>query len=409
MTENRPPGFVGGRFSFYFASMKNDEEKYSLCALNRIFGFEPKIAHALISHIGSASGVFSLSERETDSLLGPWSRYKGQICRKALEEAAEEVERLKRAGISFIGMSEDDYPCILAECEDAPIGLYIRSTTPPSELFAPERKIAVVGTRDISPYGTEWCSRIVQGLGRTREKPLIVSGLALGTDICAHQEAVASGLPTIAVMATGPEAIYPQRHKAFAERMAATEGCALVTDYPPGTAPLAIHFLRRNRIIAGLSDATILVESRIRGGGMMTSRLAFSYNREVYALPGRVDDPRSQGCNLLIKGKIAEAIDSVEGLAESLGVCMYAKKGQVSDESFLKAVFGSSADPTLIREMEAILKAIRRNRGMTLDELAAGTGLGYGRTAHLAGMLEMEGIICIDLLQRCTINIRKSR
>lgn len=409
MIENRSPSFAGGRFSFYFASMKQDEEKYSLCALNRIFGFEPKLAHALISNIGSASGIFTLSGKDLDALLGPWSKYKSQICRKTFDEAATEVERLNKGGIHFIGITEDGYPELLHECEDAPIGLYIRSDTEPSVLFRPQRKIAVVGTRDISPYGTEWCSRIVQELGRAKEKPVIVSGLALGTDICSHQEAMAAGLPTIAVMATGPEDVYPYRHRAFAERMSHTEGCALITDYPPGTAPLAIHFLRRNRIIAGLSDATILVESRIKGGGMMTSRLAFSYNRDVYALPGRVDDVRSQGCNLLIKGKIAEAIDSVEGLAESLGLHTHARKGQISDADLLRKIFCSCATPDLIRELTAIMTLIRENRGVNLDDLAAGTGFGYSRTAQLASMLETEGLISIDLLQRCTINIRKSR
>ena len=388
--------------------MKKAEEKYGLCALNRIFGFEPKAAHALISHVGSASEIFSLETEDIDRLIGPWSRYKGKICRKAFDEAAEEVEKLKRNGIHFIGYTETGYPELLKECEDSPIGIYIRSSTPPEELFRETRKIAIVGTRDISPYGTEWCSRMVQGLGRSTDKPLIVSGLALGTDIRAHQEAMECGLHTVAVMATGPEAIYPYRHRAFAEKMASTHGCALITDYPPDTAPLAIHFLRRNRIIAGLSDSTILVESRIKGGGMMTARLAFSYNREVYALPGRVDDSRSQGCNLLIKNKIAESIDSVEGLIESLGMQMHTRKNAVSDTELLQGIF-SGTTPSTIHEMTSILSAIRKNRGMNLDDLADFTGLGYRKTSQLTAMLEMEGIISIDLLQRCTINIGKSR
>ena len=389
--------------------MKKTEEKHSLCALNRIFGFEPKVAHALISHVGSASGIFSLTPKDIDAIIGPWSKYKGRICPRALEEAAEEIERLKGLGIYFLGHDEEGYPGLLNECEDAPIGLYVRSCTPPDELFGDRRKIAVVGTRDITPYGTEWCSRIVQGLGRSAEKPLIVSGLALGTDICAHMEAMESGLPTIGVMATGPEAVYPYRHKAFAERMTSTPGCALITDYPPGTAPLAIHFLRRNRIIAGLSDSTILIESRIKGGGMMTARLAFSYNREVYALPGRVDDSRSQGCNFLIKSKIAEAIDSVEGLNESLGINMLSGKRAISDIELVKNAFNGTASPDLLQDLATLLSTIRKNRGMNLDDLADLTGFGYSRTSQLAGMLEMEGIISMDLLQRCTLNIRKSR
>lgn len=387
----------------------NNEEKYSLCALNRIFGFEPKVAHALIAHIGSASEIFRLTEKELNILTGPWSKYKGRICGRALDEASEEVDRLSEKGISFIGYTEAGYPELLADCEDAPVGLYIRSRTPASRLFDYGRSIAVVGTRDISPYGQEWCSRIVHGLAASSGKPAIISGLALGTDICAHREAVASGLPTIAVMATGPEDIYPCRHRGFAEKIADTEGCALITDYPPGTAPLAIHFLRRNRIIAGLSDTTILIESRIKGGGMMTSRLAFSYNRDVYALPGRVDDSRSQGCNLLIKGKVAEAIDSVEGLIDSLGLQAAKTCKNLSDKEIISNIFGSKAGPELITKLSDLLKMIRTHRGISLDDLSVKTSSPYSMTARLTGMLEMEGLISIDLLQRCTISPRISR
>ncbi len=409
MTENRLPDFPGGRFSFYFASMIHNEEKYSLCALNRIFGFEPKVAHALISHLGSAYEIFRLTDKEVDMLMGPWSKYKGKIGMKAFEDAAKEVEELSAKGITFLGCEEPEYPELLKECEDAPLGLYIRSATPSKELFVPRRRIAIVGTRDISPYGQEWCSRIVQGLGRAQEKPIIISGLALGTDICAHSEALASGLPTIAVMATGPDTVYPYRHREFAERMSRTEGCALITDYPPGTAPLAIHFLRRNRIIAGLSDSTILIESKIKGGGMMTSRLAFSYNRDVYTLPGRVDDPRSQGCNRLIKEKVAEPIDSVDGLLDSLGFNNRRKRAHISEEDLIRQVFGSTAGEGLVSELSSILIMIRKNRGITLSDLSAMSGHPYSRTAQLTGMLEMEGLITIDLLQRCTAIIRISR
>lgn len=409
MIENRLSDFSGGRFSIYFAPMKNDEEKYCLCALNRIFGFEPKIVHAMISHFGSASALFSLSPEELDGLLGPWSKYRGRICRKALDEAAEEIESLRGRGISFIGCTEAGYPELLLECADAPAGLYIRSMTPADELFAGSERISVVGTRDISPYGMEWCSRIVEGLGRTEGKPVIVSGLALGTDICAHRKALECGMPTIAVMATGPESVYPGRHKDFADRLAGTPGCALVTDYPPGTAPLAIHFLRRNRIIAGLSRAVILIESRIKGGGMMTARLAFSYDRDVYALPGRVDEARSQGCNLLIKEKTAEAVDSAEGLIGSLGYRTDRGRRKASASSLVQEAFGGRAGSGLIAELAGMLDMISRHRGITLDDLAALGGRDYSRTSQLAGMLEMEDLITIDLLQRCMACTRISR
>ena len=389
--------------------MENIEETYSLCALNRIFGFEPKTAHALIAHFGSAAEIFRMTEKELDMVIGPWSKYKGKICPRAVEEAARELDSLSSSHISFIGCTQPSYPQLLLDCEDSPVGLYIRSHTPARELFVPRHRIAVVGTRDISPYGQEWCGRIVHGLSRVHEKPTIVSGLALGTDICAHAQALKSGLATIGVMATGPEAVYPYRHKEFAEKLVATEGCALITDYPPGTAPLAIHFLRRNRIIAGLSDATILVESRVKGGGMMTARLAYSYNREVYALPGRIDDLRSQGCNALIRDKIAEPIDSIERMISDMGFGAIKAEAQTSLSEMLLSIFGNKTGPDTIRELAELVKAIRKHKGITLDDLTAMTGSPYSRINQLTGMLEMEGVISIDLLQRCTLNVRISR
>ena len=251
--------------------------------------------------------------------------------------------------------------------------------------------------------------QIVEGLARSHERPGIISGLALGTDICAHRTALECGLPTIGVMATGPETIYPHRHREFAERLVSTPGCALITDYPPGTAPLAIHFLRRNRIIAGMSDATILVESKIRGGGMMTARLAYSYNRDVYALPGRIDDSRSQGCNLLIKEKIAEAVDSVEGMMDSMGMKRAKASALPTAAEVIMDLFADKADPVMVKELIDAVRTIRTHRGITLDDLSALLASDYSRISRLAGMLEMEGVISVDLLQRCTLNVRISR
>lgn len=381
--------------------MKSNEEKACLCALNRIFGFEPKVALALISHLGSAAEVFRLGKNEISALLGPHSRYSAGICRSAVDEAGEELENLKKMDIGFIGWNEEEYPELLHECPDAPVGLYVRSRTPAGELWGHRSRIAVVGTRDISPYGKDWCVKTVTGLAETSEKPAIVSGLALGTDFYAHKTALREGLPTIGVMATGPESVYPGRHRELAERLCNTPGCALVTDYPPGTAPLAIHFLRRNRIIAGLSDATVLIESKIKGGGMMTSRLAFSYDREVYALPGRADDIRSQGCNHLIRSKVAEPLTSIEELLASLGMKRKNKGRTTSDIEALRHRYGSRTP--FVEEAAELMKAIRSERGISLEEAAVRTGMGYSRTAQTAGILEMDGFISVDLLQRCFI------
>lgn len=395
---------LGAMFSLYLAGMKTNEEKACLCTLNRIFGFEPKTAHALISHCGCASGVFTLGEKELDELMGPYSRNRSLIRKAAVYESANEIERLLKTGIEFIGWGEDGYPSLLAECPDAPVGLYIRSRTPANELWTPESSLAIVGTRDISPYGKEWCSKTVEGLAATKERPLIISGLALGTDICAHKAAIENGLPTIAVMATGPDSIYPFRHWSFAEQLAKTPGCALVTDYPPGTPPLPIHFLRRNRIIAGLSHATVLIESKLKGGGMMTARLAFSYDRDVYALPGRADDIRSQGCNKLISDKIAEPLISIDAFTQGIGLQKSNRKPVMDIQYRIHETYSNRIDPQSLNALTGIISLIRRTRGITVEELASETGLGYGKVSALTAMLEVDGFIQIDLLQRCNIS-----
>ena len=386
--------------------MENFEEKACLCALGKIFGFKPKIALALIEHLGDALEVFKIRRQELEMLLGPHSRYIDIIRKAAVYEAAEELERYAKLDITFCGYTEEHYPEILKECADAPVGLYIRSKTHVSRLW-PEKKIAVVGTRDISPYGKEWCTKCIHGLASTTERPMIVSGLALGTDICAHKAAVEAGLPTIAVMATGPENVYPYRHRGFAEELYQIPGCALITDYPPGTAPLAIHFLRRNRIIAGLSDATVLIESKIKGGGMTTARLAFSYDRDVFALPGRVDDVRSQGCNTLIRSKIAEPLTSIQDFLNSLGMEGTAPGSPTSDMDILTSTYRLSSSADRINQMADLLKIIRLRRGISIEELADYSGLGYARTVELTSILETDGFISTDLLQRCSISMKK--
>lgn len=389
--------------------MEITHEKACHCALNRIFGFEPKIALALINHFGSATEVFNLSPEELDLLLGPYSKYRGCISPGMLDDSYKELESLRQQGINFIGWTETGYPTLLKECEDPPVGLYIRGVSSPDELWGNRRMISIIGTRDLSPYGKEWCERLICSLAEAPEKdrPVIVSGLALGVDICAHSAALKNGLPTIGVMATGPDDIYPSRHRGVAETICRTSGSALITDYPPQTAPLAVHFLRRNRIIAGLSEATVLVESKIKGGGMMTARLADSYNRMVFALPGRVDDTRSQGCNHLIRSRVAIPIISIQDFLKELGVKCNRNSCRTNDTENLDSLYRGSISEDKIVQMGHILLAIRKERGITVEDIANQTGIDYTRVSQLLGMLETDGIISRDLLQRCFINFCK--
>ena len=370
------------------------------CALNRIFGFKPMIALALIEELGSPSAIFELKKKELDRILGPFIPQKELISDRMYDIAADEIYNFKN-NTSFIPWCSPVYPKLLKECQDAPLGLYIKSTSPADGVFTDRQFISIVGTRDISEYGKEWCSKTVDAISRTGNTPTIVSGLALGTDITAHKKALEQGLPTIAVMATGIDSVYPHRHIETAEEIVQTPGSALITDYPPGTAPLQINFLRRNRIIAGLSGTTILIESKSKGGGMLTARLAFSYSRDVYALPGRADDIRSAGCNILLREKTAEPLISEENLISSLGMKYIPGQSASDSEQIINSIYSGKSDR--IENLTKLLRSVRRHRGIDIEELAEENGLEYKEALENISILEADGFINIDLMQRCFI------
>ena len=382
---------------------KNDfEERAGLLALNKVFGFEPAAGRRLLEELGSASAAFGMKREELRAVIGPYPRLLDGLVPASLDSARKELEWLDSRHYRFIGISEPDYPQMLKECEDPPLGLYYRSQDGMGEIFGKRPAVAIVGTRDISGYGRQWCRSIVQAMASCPEKPVIVSGLALGTDSVAQRTALEEGLPTVGVMATGIDSVYPYRHIADADRMAITPGCAVLTDYPPGTQPLAIHFLRRNRIIAGLCSATILVESKIRGGGMMTARLAYSYERDVYALPGRIDDVRSGGCNYLLREKIAEPVTDVADLMERLGLGHSSvKRRDIGEE--IRSGLGKIVTGEKLERLVEMAGMIRKKGGISLPEICGMTGWSWSEVMSCAGLLENEGLIETDLLQKCWI------
>lgn len=378
----------------------------SALALNDIFGYEPRFSHRIIDALGSPEAVFSLPEKEKLRIFGPYSKYLPALCDKSLEEAELRLAALERDGYGVISIYDDDYPALLRECEDAPMALYMRSGTPAAEVFNTRPAVAIVGTRDISLYGKEWCERIVRALSESPGKPLIVSGMAIGVDIVAHMAALGFGLPTVGVLPVGIDDVYPRRHSVAAGKICAAKGCALVTDYPPGTSATAFNFLRRNRIIAGICGATILVESRVKGGGMMTCRLAAGYGRDVFALPGRIDDVRSGGCNLLIRENIAEPVISLAELPEALGLGSVALRKKEDPTATIMARYEGRMSPEEAGCLAAFAVLIRKKRGISFDGICEETGLPYGEVARLAGILENDGLIEVDLLQRCSINTK---
>ena len=273
---------------------ESPEQLAAWSAVNRIFGFAPRTGAALIDHYGSPESLFDADRKELEYLLRHNTGYLDAIVPQTLEKERRELQALMDEGVRMLCIGDERYPSLLKECPDPPAMLYVRSLSPLESIFGNPKRISVVGTRDITSYGKEWCTRIVSAMSSCPAcRPAIVSGLAIGTDITAHLAALDRGLPTIAVMATGIDAVYPFRHGRYAEMISSAPGSALVTDYPPETTPRAINFLRRNRIIAGLSDATILIESKIKGGGMMTCQIASSYDRVQ-----RADTQRYGGLHL---------------------------------------------------------------------------------------------------------------
>ena len=388
--------------------MTRYDERTSRCALTRIFGFRPDIAHALVDAFGSASAVFAADVRSLPPGTARYFRQDGGISDSEYEKSEMELKMLWKHGGIFISDTDPEYPPMLQECPDHPLGLYARLSQDPEKVFRTGRTfISVVGTRDMSGYGQEWCRRIIFDLADTGGDICIVSGLALGCDITAHRAAIERGIPTIAVLPTGIDAVYPKRHTADASRIRSSDGCAIISDYPPGTVPLQVNFIRRNRIIAGLSAATVLIESRERGGGMITARLAFSYDRDVYALPGRIDDTRSKGCNMLIREEVASPVISTDALISGLGLGQKRKKRTPGDDmAILGQKFSAHLSAEDISAMATILTRIRENRGIDIETLAGLCGIGYRKVLELTSLLESDGMISTDLMQRCTIRIK---
>ncbi len=376
--------------------MEDEKEKLCLCALNRIFCYEPTLGLQLLDYFGTAAAVFEAPPGQVGELLHARQELAGKINRDALTETAREFGGMKTISGHFVGLNDPAYPKLLQECPDRPLGLYVRSETPVEDLFNSRESVAFVGTRDLSSYGREWCGNLVSALAESDRKPLIVSGLAFGIDYVAHATALTLGLPTVGVMATGIDRIYPSRHESIADKMVRTPGCALVSCYPPGTAPVATQFLSRNRIIAGMSRATVLVESKIKGGGLITARHAYSYDRDVYALPGRVDDVRSQGCNQLIRNKIAEPVISREDFLDKLGY----KAPRMRKRDVLRKASDSFPEGTL--ELD-VLKAVLAERGIDIRTLCDRTDRPYADVIAAALSLESEGFLSMDILQRCSV------
>lgn len=382
--------------------MQFSEELFSY-SLSKALQLEPRAARAIVENLGCAEAFFKLSFAQKDKLLGPHNRLRDYLLKANPEADAPEFEQMLRDGCRYICHASADYPQELLVTQDAPIGFFVRSNDAIENIFR-NRAIAVVGTRDLSSYGAEWCERIIRSLSECEQRPTIVSGLAYGVDITAHRTALECGLPTIAVLGTSIGNIYPPSHRGIASQMIQTPGCAVISEFGPSLPNLGISFLQRNRIIAALCTDLLLIESKIKGGGMTTARLAASFNRNVYCLPGRIDDIRSRGCNLLISSNVAAPIIGCEELIASLGLNHRGRRS----ESALKPeeYYAGSMDEKDIELVKKLLALVAAKRDISVTELSRATATEMGLVLAYVNRLESDGFLATDMFQQCTIKRR---
>jgi DNA processing protein len=292
----------------------NDERLY-LIGLTLLKGVGDVLSRQLLQYFGSAREVFSASRSmlERTPGIGSYTADQSDLSRhEALKRAEKEMDFIDKNRITLYSITSDDYPERLKECQDAPVVFYYKGTADLNSA----KIISIVGTRRITEYGRKQTETLIHDLAKMFPELLIVSGLAYGVDVCAHRSALKYRLPTIGVLAHGLDRIYPAAHRNTAAEMLQHGG--LLTDFMSETNPDRENFLRRNRLIAGLADATIVVESAEKGGSLVTADIAFSYGRDVYAFPGRVNDMFSSGCNRLIQMNKAGLISSAKDLLMSL-------------------------------------------------------------------------------------------
>jgi len=353
-------------------------------ALTRLTGYNFHVAVRLFRELGDGKAVFDhrhdiaavLPEAtpRLQELLSNWD--------DALSRAEAELSFIEKNRIKPLLMGQPDYPQRLMDCPDAPILLFYMGTANLNQ----QRVINIIGTRHATVYGQDIIRNFLADLGAQGIQPLVVSGLAYGIDICAHREALANGFETVGVLAHGFDEIYPPRHRDTARQMLQQGG--LLTEYMSQTRADKLNFVKRNRIVAGMCDATILVESACKGGGLITCSIAQDYGRSVFAFPGAVNAEYSMGCNQLIRNNGAELITSASDFIEAMGwqndvLLQEAKSGGIERELF----------PNLSDDERRVVQLLSDRGDMQPNVLSLQANIPIGSLTALLFQLEMKGVV----------------
>ena len=301
---------------------------------------------------------------------------------EARKRAEVELEYDLKYGIQPICMNDERYPQRLKECDDAPLMLFYKGNANLNQ----QRVINIVGTRHCTPYGEDCIRRFITDLKQLSPQVLIVSGLAYGVDIVAHRQALANGYETVGVLAHGLDDLYPSRHRETALRMIEQGG--LLTEFLTQTNADKINFVRRNRIVSGMSDACILIESAAHGGGLITCDISQAYGRDVFAFPGRVGDAYSEGCNNLIRSNGAGLITSAADFIKDMGWQDDATLMRAKQQGIERSLF-----PELSPEEQLIVNALAKTNDLQINLISVKPNIDISRLTSLLFTLEMKGVI----------------
>lgn len=363
---------------------KEEQEILNAMTLSRIDRFHPAGIIELYNRLGSATAVIEHRNNITDAIPDA-SRYlvDGLHNIDSQQQRAEaELDYDIRHDITPIVMSDVRYPQRMKQCSDAPLVLYFMGN---ADLNA-RHAINIVGTRRCTNYGRDIIRDFVKDLRELCHDVLIFSGLAYGVDICAHRAALENGFETVGVLAHGLDTIYPRPHRDTAVAMLSQGG--LLTEYMTHTEPFAKNFVQRNRIVAGCSDATILIESAAKGGGLITCSIARSYDRDVYAFPGPVGAQYSEGCNNLIRDNGAALITSAADFVKAMRWDDDERLRKAQQQGIQRELF-----PEMTEEAKTIVHALADTNDQQLNALTAATGIAINRLSALLFELELKGVI----------------
>ena len=353
-----------------------DDLKYKI-GIGLIPGVGDIVAKKLISYCGGVEAVFKEKKAALMKIPNVGEMLAASVTgQDILKKAEKEVDFIFKHHINYSFYLDDDYPIRLKNCPDSPVIFFYKGDVD----FEHPKIVSIVGTRQATSYGKDLCNKLVDDLCQCNHHPIVVSGLAYGIDVCAHKAALRNGLPTIAVLGHGLAQLYPAAHAATAREI--TGQGALLTEFLSNSGIDRNNFVRRNRLIAGLSDLTIVVESYIRGGALITADIANSYNRDVFACPGRLSDDSSAGCNWLIKTNKANLLQSVADIEYLMGW-----------DNQQKAPMQRELFPEISPEEKAILQILKETGECSIDNLGIALQMPVSKISTLLLNLELSGLV----------------